>query len=105
MSYQYEPDCDYEITEKDINKFMLINSANKNLILDKLKEHNIMMILFTPNKMQVKLQYIKYDNNMVEVNYYDLYQQVLPLLNNYDKLSYTDKQKLANLIHYSNILH
>ena len=104
MSCRYDLDCDYQLTETDMNKFMLINIANKNLILDKLKEHNIMMMLFTPNKMQVEIQFIKYDDNTVEVDYYELYHMISPLLNNYNKLNYTDKQTLANLIYYSKIL-
>ena len=104
MSYQYELDCDYQLKTEDVGKFMLINNANKKLILDKLKEHNILMMLFTPNKMQVGIQFIEYDNNTIDVDYYDLYHMILPLLNNYDKLNYTDKQTLANLIYYSKIL-
>jgi len=104
MSYQYEHDCDYELTEENVNKFIHINYANKQLILNLLKEYNIMKVLFLPDKMQVDIRYIKYENNIIEVDYYDMYQQVLPLIIKYDTLNYNDKQKLANLIFYSNIL-
>jgi hypothetical protein len=104
MSYQYEHDCDYELTEENVRSFIHINYANKQLILNLLKEYNIMKVLFLPDKMQVDIRYIKYENNIVEVDYYDMYHQVLQLITKYDTLNYNDKQKLANLIHYSNIL-
>jgi hypothetical protein len=101
MSYECNYDCDFEI--KDMVSFIHINNVNKNNIINILCKNDIISKLLQPNKMQVEVQFIQYDN-IVEVDYCDLYQQVNTMISSYDKLSYTDKQKLSNLIHYSKIL-
>jgi len=101
MSYECNYDCDFEI--KDIKPFLHINNINKNNIIDMLNINNIRSKLLQPNKMQVEVQFIQYDN-IIEVDYSDLYEQVNMLISSYDKLSHTYKQKLSNLIHYSKIL-
>jgi hypothetical protein len=98
-------DSDYELDET--KNFILINYANKNKIINLLTSKNIIssLLLVELNKTYNNVKYIKYDNNIIEVDYYDLYEKVLPYINNYNNLSYNEKRELSNLIHYSNILH
>ena len=92
-------DCDYELDETE--NFILINYANKNRIIDLLKSKNIIssLLLVELNMSPNNVKYIKYDNNIIEVDYYDLYEKILPYINNYNNLSYDEKLELSNLIH------
>lgn len=98
-------DCDYELGETE--NFILINYANKNRIINLLLSNNIVssLLLVELNMTPNNVKYIKYDNNIIEVDYCDLYEKVLPYITNYNNLSYNEKRELSNLIHYSNILH
>ena len=101
-------DCDYELGETE--NFILTNYANKNRIINLLFNNNIVSsLLLVDSKVDSSInnnvKYIKYDNNIIEVDYCDLYEKVIPYITNYNNLSYNEKRELSNLIHYSNILH
>ena len=101
-------DCDYELGETE--NFILTNYANKNKIINLLLSNNIVSsLLLVDSKVDSSInnnvKYIKYDNNIIEVDYCDLYEKVIPYITNYNNLSYNEKRELSNLIHYSNILH
>ena len=94
MSY----DCDFEI--KDMPTFLLINETIKKDIQNMLSILNL-DLLPKPNKTQVEIKYLVYDNGMKDLDYYYLY---LSIHNVIDSPLDTNKQILSNLIYYSNIL-
>ena len=66
MSY----DCDYEI--KDMPTFLIINETIKKDIQSMLSTLNL-DLLPKPNKTQVEIQYLMYDNGIEDLDYYHLY--------------------------------
>ena len=109
MDSDSDDDNEYILSDKlsnnDINALILYNEASRLKLIDNIR--HLICNLPKPNKITVSIKYLRITTNnnkytIVDYTYLDL--QISSFFNNYDKLSYYNKQILSNLIHFSKLL-